>query len=535
MANIFYAILLLGIVIFVHEWGHFLVARRFGVKILIFSLGFGPSLLSWRRGETEYRISAVPLGGYVKMLGEQTTDEIVSPEDLSRSFTGKRWWEKMLIVLAGPAMNFVFAASVYLVISFFNYTADAALVEYVSPDSPAMKAGLQEGDRIIAINGQETTVWEDVQNAISEPQDGQCLSVVLTVERFPDRRRDTLAVMPEKRLFLDVFGNETARCIMGIAALPRDTRVALGEPHDLLKNGDIVRAVDGVPVTRWYELMNRLSEEPHRLTVERGGERIAITLTAEESAHLRHAAQHGGMLIGTVEQDSVAARADIRTGDFVTAVNGKRVAAPHEFAHEMKKAKEGDLVRISLLRDGIPVEKEIPLVFDTTDNRYTGMKETSVRWGATFLFDYNMEPTLSRRSMPVLYSLRYMVEETARVSFLTVKGIAYLLSGKLSTKSLGGPILVFDISQKAAERGIKVFLSVMAMISINLGILNLFPIPVLDGGHAGLYLYEGVTRRAVPPRVREWSLRIGVALLMALMVFAMVNDINRYLSIFRGD
>ncbi len=534
MINFLYAILLLGLVIFVHEFGHFIVARRFGVKILVFSLGFGPSLFSWRRGETEYRISAVPLGGYVKMLGEQTTEEDPPPEDVPRSFVTKRWWEKTLIVLAGPVMNFVFAAFVYLIVSFFNYTSDAAVVEYVTPDSPAMRAGIGEGDRILSINGGETAVWEDVQNSLPRPDGDRCAPVQLLLARFPDGRPETVAVEPEKKWFSDVLGAETARCIIGIAALPRDTRLALPKPVGPLRNGDLIRTVDKEPVHRWYEFLSRLTEGPHELTIERSGITTTVRLDSDETVLLRQSAHHGGMLIASVDPDSVAARADVRKDDLIRAVNGVAVGAPHEFAHEMKKSKEGTLVSLTLLRNGEEMTKEIRISFDTTDNRYTGLKENSLRWGARFFFDYTLEPTTARRSAPLLYSLRYMLSETAQVSVLTIKGIAYLLSGKLSAKSIGGPILVFDISQKAAERGVKTFLSVMAMISINLGILNLFPIPVLDGGHAAMYAYEGITRRTVPSVVKEWSLRIGVVLLMALMVFAIFNDISRYFAIFQG-
>ncbi len=534
MANFLYAILLFGLVIFVHELGHFLVARRFNVKIFVFSLGFGSSLVSWRRGETEYRISAVPLGGYVKMLGENTPEEEIPLEDIPRSFQAKVWWQKCLIVLAGPVMNILFAILVYLGISFFNYTSDATVIEFISPDGAAQKAGIREGDRVVAMNGTPTAVWEDVQNNLPEPVNGACAPLTVTVNRWPSGAPEEVVVKPEKRRYADVLGDQTERCVMGIAALPRDSRLAFTGPVEQFRSGDLLRAVDGRPVTRWYEAVTLLTPAAHAVQVERDGKRVELSLSAEESAQAAAVMRHGGMLIGQVDDGSVAKKADIQPGDLIVEANGIATVAPFEFVSELKKAKEGDTVKIALYRGGERIEKEIVIAIDSKDNQYTGQKETSVRWGAQFLFNYDIEPTQARRADPVSYSLRYAVGEAWNISVLTVKGMYYLVAGKLSAKSLGGPILVFDISQKAAERGMKVFLSVMAMISINLGILNLLPVPVLDGGHMVMYAWEGLTRRKIPPLVKEWSLRVGVALLMGLMVFAMFNDISRYISIFRN-
>ena len=534
MLKFLLALVLFGLVIFVHELGHFLAARLFKVKIFVFSLGFGSALVSWRRGETEYRLSAVPLGGYVKMLGENTAEEEIPPEDLPRSFSAKEWWQKVIIVFAGPLTNIVFAMLIYFIVSFFNHTSDATVVEFISPGGPAAQTSLREGDRVLAVNGRSTAVWEDLQNALPLPVAGECLPVEVLVARWPSGDAETVPVSPEKRRYADVFGEETDRCIMGIAALPRDTRIALVAPFKGLRNGDIVRAVDGKEVSRFYELTTLLASGARELTIERDGKKMSLPLDATVVADLSAILRHGGMTVGQVDEDSVAERAGIESGDLIVAVNGAPLAAPYEFVSEVKKVREGGTVKISLYRAGEPMEKEFVLSFDSKENQYTGMTESNIRWGARFLFSYDIEPTQASRDAPFLYSARYAVEETANIAVLTVKGMYYLLTNKLPAKAIGGPILVFDISQKAAARGKKVFLSVMAMISVNLGILNLLPVPVLDGGHAVMYTWEGLTRRKIPLRVKEWSLRAGVALLMALMVFAMFNDISRYISIFSG-
>lgn len=535
MLKFLLALVLFGLVIFVHELGHFLAARFFRVKIFVFSLGFGSALVSWHRGETEYRLSAVPLGGYVKMLGENTAEEEIPPEDLPRSFSAKFWWQKVIIVFAGPLTNIVFAVFIYFLVSFFNHVSDATVIEFIAPGGPAAQTALREGDRVLAVNGRRTAVWEDLQNALPMPVAGECPPIKVLVARWPSGNSETVSVLPEKRRYADVFGEETDRCVMGIAALPRDTRVAFAGPVEGLKSGDIVRSVDGRPVSRWYEVVSLLTTDAdHHLTVDRDGKEEKVSLTADAATQAAAVMRHGGMLVGEVEPDSVARKAGVESGDLIVAVNGVSLAAPYEFVSEVKKVREGGTVKISLYRGGEPLEKDFVLSFDSKENQYTGMTESNIRWGARFLFSYDLEPTQASRDAPLLYSARYAVEETANIAVMTVKGMYYLMTNRLPAKAIGGPILVFDISQKAAARGKKVFLSVMAMISVNLGILNLLPVPVLDGGHAVMYTWEGLTRRKIPLRVKEWSLRAGVALLMALMVFAMFNDISRYISIFSG-
>jgi regulator of sigma E protease len=168
------------------------------------------------------------------------------------------------------------------------------------------------------------------------------------------------------------------------------------------------------------------------------------------------------------------------------------------------------------------------------DNKYTGLKDKKVSWGAYFSFDYEVPEIMALRDTPFIYTFSFAVDQTIEVTETTLKGFVYLITGKLSAKSIGGPIMIFDISKKAAEAGMKHFLFVLAVISINLGIINLFPVPILDGGHIVMYTFEGITKRKIPLPVKEKIMTVGLVLLLMLMAFAIFNDFSRYLSVFSG-
>jgi regulator of sigma E protease len=421
-------IIMLGILVFVHELGHFCVAKFCGVKVLKFSLGFGPRLISHQYGETEYMICAIPLGGYVQMLGEgggeQGEDGELDPEEEHRSFSKIPLSRRMAIVAAGPIMNLVLPFMIlplaYMTgINLPAYLEEPPCVGYVIPDSDAEDAGFLIGDCITAISG-----WTDtgpaLVNSAGEP-------IVFTFER--DGLTAELTVDPE---------NGGLEGLQSIGLLPEQKAVIGGLAPAMpaldagLEEGDLILSVGGRDIVSWYQLKGSIQEtdgEPTAVVVERDGEQLTFQLVPKKTDGA------DSFLIGVAPQQETL---------FKRFSFGAAVTAGAE--------RSLDLI-------------ELTLVF-----------------------------------------------------------IQKLFAGHVSTSNIGGPITVVQIAGQAAQTDISSIISVLAFLSIQLGILNLLPIPILDGGHLFFYFFELVFRRPISLRAREW------VLLLLLMVLAFYNDIVRMIG-----
>jgi len=346
-------IILLGVLIFVHELGHFSVAKYFGVGVLKFSLGFGPRLISKKIGETEYVLSAIPLGGYVKMLGESENEEELPPEDKKRSFQGQTALRKIAIVAAGPLTNFIFAILAFAVVYAAGVPVSTSRIGDVQKDSAAFEAGIRSGDVIIAINDMEILHWSELVNAVSRSNGGQI-----------------------------------------------------------------------------------------RISIDREG------------------------------------------GTFDVDVAPRLVKSKNIFGEE-----------INAYRIGIGISDETVIVKQgPVGALYAGVEQT---WGWTKL---------------------------------TCLGIVKIIQGVVSPKELGGPILIAQMAGSQVRKGFLPFIFLMAVLSVNLGVLNFLPIPVLDGGHLCFFLIEAVTGKEVNMKWKEMSQQVGFFLLMLLMIFVFYNDIARILN-----
>lgn len=532
-----FAVVILGVVIFIHELGHFVFARLFGVKVLAFSLGFGKAIVKWKRGDTEYRISVVPLGGYVKMLGESPEDEkALEDNEYAYSYSHKKWWQKVTIAFAGPFFNILLAVFVFVIVSFYEYSAPAAVVEFIDPFGAAALAGISEGDTILEIDGKKVSVWEDIQVSMSgvERKDAVCGEITVVVKKAFSGEEISYKVNPRKGDYTDIFNEKVERCELGIARLPKDTSVALVSNFIGLQTGDRVEAVDGVKVGRFYELVELTKKPFRKLTVTRNGTAVDIDVSPDYFYTFGTSIVHGGLVISKVEQGSISEKVGIKEGDIIVSINGRDISVPYQFISTLQEMKQGDGVAIKLVRDKVFQTVEFKVDVEEKDNEFTGMKDRNVKWGAQFAFNYDVPEVYAKRADPLLFSIRYSFEQTGNIIGMTLKGFWYLITGKMSSKSLGGPIMIFDISKKAAEAGLRHFLYILAVISINLGIINLFPVPVLDGGYIVMYTLEGAFRRTIPVSVKEKMLMVGMALLLLLMVYAIFNDVTRYLSIFFG-
>ncbi len=434
MNSIFAFVFVLGILIFVHELGHFLMARRIGVRVLTFSLGFGPKILKMRRGDTEYCVSAIPLGGYVKMAGENPEDTRTGASD---EFLSKTKWQRFQVLVMGPLMNLALAVVVMAAVLYQGapapkYEQEPVVVgSFVSDPAtrqaaPAEAAGLRVGDRIVTVNGEPVDTWTKYH----------------------------MAVMPKPNRPL-LLGIDRGGRALTVEVTPR----ALGK----FEVGDI-------------GIMPAVNPEA---TV--------------------------------VLENSPASEVGLRVGDVVLGVNGQR---PIEYER---------LIETIRANEGKPIVFEIARGSERHTLTITPRKmEDLVRIGAQF------SPYELRRIEPgPLQALQLSLKQNWEWSRLIVKTLAGLFTRETNVKQLMGPVAIAQVSGSAAEAGWLELFGLMAMISLNLGLLNLMPIPVLDGGHILILALEGLSRRDFSMKVKEKMLLVGFALLVTLMVTVIYNDLTR--------
>jgi regulator of sigma E protease len=446
MTTIVSFIVVIGILILIHEWGHFIVARWAGVGVERFSIGFGPVLLRWRGKETEYCLSVIPMGGYVKMMGEESPLEggETMPYDPTKAFSLKPLWVRFLIVFAGPGMNFVLAAVIFmLVLATVGRPVWPPVIGRVAPEAPAAAAGLQTGDLVVNVDGRRVSHWEDLEREVASSS-GRPLP--LTVARGGATRE--VIVTPRLTEVRDPIFKD-ARQAWEIGAgpqlLPQIGAVNSGSPAEKagLKPGDVVVAVAGQSVFTPEELMQAIQKragQTFEVAVERAGRRVPLTVTA-------------------------------------SAVKEKNAA--------------GQDVEVGRIGVGI-VTKTV-----------------------------NYEP------YPPHTAVWYGVVKTWDMTALTAKGLWKIVSRQIDSSNIGGPIQIASEAGRQAKEGPASLALFTAIISVNLALLNLLPVPMLDGGHLFFFVIEGIMGRPLSLRKREAAQQLGFVLLMLLMVYALYNDLVR--------
>ncbi|WP_456402086.1 RIP metalloprotease RseP [Persephonella sp.] len=440
MISVIAFLIMIGILITIHEFGHFLFARLFGVRVEVFSIGFGPPLIKWKGKETVYQIAVIPLGGYVKMYGEDSMTEPVQGEvdkkafDDPRSFHSKPRWQKILIAFAGPLFNIVlaivlFAAAYMIGIHEPKYLKEPVVIGYVHPDSGFDKAGIRPFDKVVAVDGKPVNNWKEFTIAVGMKA---AKTAVVEVDRNGERLTFTVKIP-------DDITKET----IGVSPIipAKVGHIMPGSPAEKagLQKGDEIIAFNGKPVRSWFELVNMLSQIKEQkevsILVKRNGKVFSLKLTPEYNKDLSK------YVIGISPQ----------------------------------------------------------------------MDTTIVKYGFVESFQKAIEKS----------------EELTVAIYNVIKG---LITGEVSLKTLGGPIAIAQFSGQALETGLAAFLFSMAFISLQLGYLNLLPIPVLDGGLIAILLIEMIIRRPLPEKAKEYLAYIGFALLGTLMIFVIFNDIMRALS-----
>ncbi len=539
---LFAFVLMLGVLVTVHEWGHFIVAKLCGVRVLKFSIGFGPPIgigrfrMAWHRSGTDYVIGWIPLGGFVKMLGENP-DETDTPESRAHpdeTLPSKPTWQKLAIVFAGPAMNLILPIVVFVGILWVGVDRRGPVVGTVEPGSPAAEAGIAVGDRLVSMDGEPVGFFDDVERAARE-RPGETLR--LEIERGDAVR--SVDVTVEGRPGLDVFQANQEVGFLGIQHTRQQAVVGVPDADSAagragLQTGDRVVAVGGEPVEDWAELAAAYSAQtgPVAFSVERGDEEAPQTVPLEAPA-LGSLTELGlipaVVLVAAISDDMPAQRAGLEPGDLIIAVAGEPIGSFATF-REMVLASEGRPLEILFGRDG--ETRTVSLAAQRAPSPTPGVEDEVFLIGIQGANAVLQGAIARDRVRNPLESVPRAVGMTVELTTLYLGGLKRIVSGEISRKNIGGPIEIAKQSHMALQAGWDRFLNLLVLISINLGILNLLPIPILDGGQAVLYAVEGIKRRPLSLRTRELVQQVGLVLIMALMGFAFWNDFSRHWSSF---
>lgn len=442
------AVIVLGPLIAIHEFGHFFVARRLGVKVLTFSIGFGPALVKWHdRKGTQYQLAAIPLGGFVRFADEREGE--VTPEDLPRAFNRQPVLARMAIVAAGPLINLAFAVFLYWIIFLQGTETLRPVIGRVLPQTPAAVAGIEPGDEITAVDGKAVADWEAINYAF--------------IHRMGESGELTLTLQP-------AAGGE-----------PRQLSLTLR--HFL--GGREVDPFREVGIMPWSPPLDPV--------------------------------------VGEVLPEGAGARQGLKTGDRLLVADGVTITTWQDFT-EIVRAQPEQSIDVLVRRGDTPVTLRLTPAGEKDDQGIVrgrlgvGVREQPVEYPAAY-----------RRSIehgPV-EALGLALDKTGALISFTLESMGKMLQGLISVNNLSGPITIAKVAGQTAAMGWQALVGFMALLSVSLGVLNLLPIPVLDGGHLVYYAAEGVLGRPVSERMQMLGVRIGIVMLMSLMLLAIFNDLSR--------
>ncbi|MGA9699747.1 MAG: RIP metalloprotease RseP [Acinetobacter sp.] len=441
------AILLLGPLIAIHEFGHYIVARKLGVKVLVYSIGFGPTLLKWtsKKSGIQYQLSALPLGGYVKMLDEREGN--VAEQDLPRAFNRQHPWKRIAIVAAGPLINLAFAVVLFWILFIPSQEQLNTRVGKVLPNTPAATVQMQVGDKITTVDGTQTTTWEKLNFALVD-RVGETGSIQIQADRDGQVKTFQLPIQ-------DFLKNQNQSALDSLGFLPYRPYIApvvskLSEDgaaiRQGMKEGDKIIAIDGVKMNDWFDVVQVVQASPEKL--------LKIDILRQN--HLIH-------------------------------------------LEVMPQGKRDNMGNVSgvLGVQNIPGKINIPADY-----------KQMIQYSPTEAF-------------------MMAVDKTGQISGMILNSIIKMFRGLIGLDNLSGPITIAKVAGQSAEMGWQTFISFMALMSVSLGILNLLPIPMLDGGHLVYYFIELIRGKPVSEQIQLVGLKIGMVLLGSMMLLALFNDFMR--------
>ncbi|WP_168377610.1 RIP metalloprotease RseP [Acinetobacter cumulans] len=441
------AILLLGPLIAIHEFGHYFVARKLGVKVLVYSIGFGPTLLKWtsKKSGIQYQLSALPLGGYVKMLDEREGD--VAAEDLPKAFNRQHPWKRIAIVAAGPLINLAFAVVLFWILFLPAQEQLNTRVGKILPNTPAAAAQMQSGDKITAVDGTQVSTWERLNYALVD-RVGETGNIQIQAQRAGQIQNFSLPIQSflrdQTQSPLDVLGFTPYRPeIPAVVSKLSEDGAAIRQGMQV---GDRIVSIDGVKMKDWFDVVQVVQASPEKLL------KIDV-LRQNKIVHLNVMPQGKHDQMGKV------------TGLLGVQSDPGKVNIPAEYKQTIQYT---------------PVE-----------------------------------------------AMGKAVEKTGQISSMILNSIVKMVRGLVGLDNLSGPITIAKVAGQSAEMGWQTFISFMALMSVSLGILNLLPIPMLDGGHLIYYFIELIRGKPVSEQIQLVGLKIGMVLLGSMMLLALFNDIMR--------
>jgi regulator of sigma E protease len=550
---------LLGILVFVHELGHYLVAKFFGVGVETFSIGFGPRILSFTYGKTLYQIAAIPLGGFVKLAGMSSYEEVPS------AFKGQEMYKaslfaRSLVLIAGPFANFILAICIYGLQGYIGIEKLAPVVGSVKIGSPASSAGLLPEDRILFVNNKAVRFWSDLRKEIGDSVEEK---INLKIRRAD--KDISVDLVPSSVSRNDIFGKKQTKGQIGIAyGMLSSVATFLGSQSSLgIETGDKIKSIYytdrgenkvSLQVKSWHGFLVNLAKacsnssgdveivfEKDAGTVKKDSDIKKARISKQDIdkyfatkdldyvdvrqiIESRYGLTNSQLTIGSIEQDFVT---KLSPKDVIVNINDHPIDSIYSLSTYLENNKM-QAVDIAVIRDGerISVATQLKKV---EIQRPEG-KDYVYVFDAPFLAELIYPDPVKEIYTNPFTALSFGCSTVWEQSKMMLSSLAMLVSGQLPMKSLGGPIMIAKVAGDSAKAGIQTFISSMAIISINLGIVNLFPIPILDGGQLVLLFFEGIKRRRLSLGFIENFQKIGFVCVLMLTILAMYNDLTRFWS-----
>jgi len=548
--SILYFLLLVGVLVVIHELGHFAAAKALDVKVLRFSLGYGRPLVQLKLGETEYQIAVFPIGGYVRLLGIE--GETPNKADAGRSFASRPLWQRLVIVLAGPAANLLLPVAIYFVFFAGHNMLPAAVIGDVFDDSVAQRAGLEPGDRVLEVDGHPVRYWEDLESVV---QHAPGKELHLRVSRNGKTFERYVTPIEEAVYSKDRDGKVSRQGRVGVKYAPYVPLIGVIDGQSPagragLRTHDLLISVDGQPVRNWSDVQARLGKLARRSSIVyfRGTEvpgvpqlelltagfadvvpDTQVSQTGERQTYT--GLEHAEMFVARVDPGSPADAAGLKPGDLIVALDDKPMThwmdLDQRLQAEPTRAFKLTWKRAAAGGKTETLSAEVTQVWRKQLDEYSHT-ETRLVFGAHDDIDRGtgaMVPIEGR----IGYAMSKALERTGDTVRTVVTGFFQILGGDTPSDALGGPLMMYRVASVSGNQGWDSFLLMLALISVNLGLINLLPIPMVDGGHLLIFAIEGARRRKLSPKAKERIQQVGLAVIVLVLLLASRNDVMRFL------